>query len=1183
MSYIKGKEFLRRILIFILGFQSLYVSAQVYGPELVVNGDFGTVSTQGKNGDGGSGTHIYPTVSSSSIGVYYQPATQMYNGNNLVSLTLNTTATVGKPLASDQTSYTWGLNTLGPVKYYFPKINNGGKSTYQVPHGPDDGHYVIATTSRGMYGPPSYSYMDWPNTVYDRYETNQDAPTNYFMIVNADYDKTKCFYLQKISVVSGQAYRMSVDLVRLNMTGQITPNVAFIIDADKSKLTTVAAKSSTTLPTPGTWVNTYFDYVAPCSTTEVYVAFRNNEGGGGGNDLGLDNLSMKAIIPQIQATITSSGTGCAAVFTLTGSIVDSFKTGYSFKWQKKSGTTFVDISGQTTRTFTTNDAGVYRLAIYTTATSGCPMYSNEIVLVKNNGCVDTPKPVAVNDTYSIPEDTQLTANILQNDSPSELGGAITVTSFVIDGVTYPSGSTAQVYKNGVLAGVVSISQSGDLTFKSVPGMTLPQVMPDITYNISESGAGQAQAIVRITVTAKPVVTRIVADASCTLCPIKITMSGSNLLPGATYTLYRDNIKKGTFDEAYQVIFTEDVSGVLTYVVKDGSGTAVESVTVNVHPSVATWKTTAANDSWSNVDNWQSTTGGGYPVWCTDVTLPSNANIYPTLVASDACRDILFKSGAALGQVQYLLYRKAYVELLLDRNRWYMLGAPLRYMYSADYHGDMTWTNSMSPKIFMMYFNVTSNTNPDGRVGYRIGSFSAPFARLEEKVAAGNGFALWINGKDLEYDYADSNFPTGTPYKFPRRLSNGSDVLYSYHDANTGEWLYPSEALGRGAVSSIPDSLEWVANHDNLTATQKDNRFRFTFEENISAGNVPVAINAASTNVVGNPFLSYLDFDKFYADNSDKIYGYYRIWDGVKFYSYISSGATETWSGLSGLTTDASTSVVSRYIAPMQSFFVESKAGAVSLSFKPLNISTGGVSSSAALRASSSTDPTNVIRLNLTLSTDQSQTIVALRTGASASYKEGEDIEKLFAPGGQYAEIYTLTSDLKASEINILGVDTDSQDVELGIKTEKLGTGSISVKGVDEFDAYEKVLLVDKLLNKEYDLHKITSVSFEKTATSNLEKRFYLHLEKKVVAGVDDEIISPQNSLFLKKDGDKYTLVSTDSPILRVSVYDVLGRLVDEKVQTNALEVEIEEQSLEKGIYLIKARTSGAENIFKIVM
>ena len=105
------------------------MSAQIYGPELVVNGNFGSISTQGKNGDNSTGTHIYPGVSVSNIGTYYQPASSIYNeSGNLLSLTLNTTATVGKPLASDQTSYTWGLSTNGPTKYYFLREIMEGKA-----------------------------------------------------------------------------------------------------------------------------------------------------------------------------------------------------------------------------------------------------------------------------------------------------------------------------------------------------------------------------------------------------------------------------------------------------------------------------------------------------------------------------------------------------------------------------------------------------------------------------------------------------------------------------------------------------------------------------------------------------------------------------------------------------------------------------------------------------------------------------------------------------------------------------------------------------------------------------------------------------------------------------------------------------------------------------------------------
>ncbi|SHF62048.1 Ig-like domain-containing protein [Dysgonomonas macrotermitis] len=1190
MHYLKDKrKKLKGLLTLLLGLSILNVSAQIYGPEIIVNGDFGTISSVGKNGDNQKGSHIYPKVSTSLIGTYYQPATKLWYNNSLQTINANPTVTIGIPLTSSQTSYTWGLSETyrgnnNSNSYYLPRSSNNKSSGELVSHAPTDGYYVIATTTKGMLNLPVVNSNNWAVTMYDRYETNTASPTNYFMVVNADMDPSKIFYQQKVPVVSGQVYRMSVDLARLNNLSEIAPSVAFVIESSQSVLTTATPKRTIDLTTVATWGTTYFDYIAPCnvgSESAVYVAFRNNVKGGGGNDLVLDNLSMKAIIPQIKADITSTDTSCKAEFTLSGSVVGSFTTGYLYKWQKKVNSVFVDISGQTKGTFTTTEPGDYRLAIYTSATSACPMYSNVITLVKRGTCIDTPRPVAVDDYYAIRADQELTANILTNDSPSVQGAALTVVSFTVNGTKYPSGSSAQIFKDGVLAGVVSISQTGSLVFKSVPGLSLPQQMPDITYIISESNAGEDQAIVRITVTSPPSVKAAIADATCTQCPVHITISGSDLLPGPAYSVYLGDVKKATFDEAYHAMFTESLSGELVYSIMDGVGTVMRTVTVTVHPSSATWKAVAVNDSWSDPANWQTTTGGGYPIWCTDVTLPSVSNIYPTLVDADACRDIVFKSGAAVGQVQRLLYRKAFVELLLNRNRWYMLAAPLRYMYSADYHGDMTWTDAMSPKIFMMYFDVKTNLNPDGRRGYSVGNFSIPFADLEEEVDAGKGFALWVNGKEPGYDYADANFPAGTPYRFPRLLPNGSDVSYSYHDASTGEWLYPSESLARGVQTAVPDSLVWVANYANLSADQKDNRYRFAFEESYSNGSITVPVIPGATNIIGNPFMSYLDFNKFLADNADKVYGYYRIWDGVKFYSYILGGVSEAWGGLSGLTTDTSTSVTGQFVSPMQSFFIETKPGAESVSFKPANISTGGVSSSTALRATSE-GMSNVINLTLDFAGVSSRSIVALHQSASLNYKVGEDIKKLFAPGDQTPEIYTFSDDEVASDINVIGSTAETQTVSVGVRTAKTGSGTIKISGIETVDAYTEVVLEDRQLKKEYDLRKVSSVSFEKTVSGNLEDRFFLRLSKKPVSGISDEHLAAGGVFSVRKAPGKVEIESSGQMIRSVRVYNVSGQLIKYLPEVNNTYAEFDTYQF-KGAYLITVTTADGENTFKVTI
>lgn len=1166
---------------FFFTFFTFFSSAQVYGPEKVLQGNFETIDSKGKNGDSSGGENIYPLLDASKLGVYYQPAHTVFYNNILKEVDINPKVTIGRPIAATvgaTTSYKWGFNEswYSGVSNTLPNKSNKN-SWVVVPHAPNNGYYIVATSTNGMYNLPSLSDKAWPVILYDRYETDLNNPRNYFMVVNADQDPTKIFYSQEVQVESGQAYRMGLDLAQLNEVGT-APSVALVIDGDPAKLSTAKATKTMTMSKVGVWENTYFDYVAPCGVTKVYIAFRNNVNGGVGNDLALDNLSMKSIIPQIKSSSFDCSKG---TYILTASSPECFPAdAYLFQWQKKNGNVFTDISGATANTYTVSVVGTYRLSVYTKTTTNCRMYSNDISITKIDNCLGVVNPIARDDSYSILPATNLEGNVINNDSPGNAGASLSVVEYEVNATKYAAGTTAKIYKDNVMAGTITLNQDGSFIFRSIPGLSMPYTVPDITYTIAEASAGQASAKVKITIRARAAASITASyDASCTLCPIKVSLSGTGMSEGTNYSLYRGVERKGIFNTAYKLEFTESVSGTFGYTIKDEMGEDVKAFSMTVHPASATWKKNSVTTQWADSLNWESPSGTGTPIWCTDVTISENAVAYPVLQAGDACRDITLKNGASVGQIQQLLYRKAFVELTPQRNRWYMLSDPLRYIYSADYHGDMTWANAMSPKIFMMYFNVSNSQNPDGRTGYVVGDFSTPFSKLEEGLPTGKGFALWINGKANGLSYADTNFPTGTPYKFPRRLMDGSDVSYSYHDKTSGAWLTPVASLNRGEEASIPNDSIWVISHNNLSAQQKNNRYRFVFEESYSNGVSTVAVAGGTTNIIGNPFMSHIDFAKFAEDNADNMYGYYRIWDGSKFYAYISSGSSEMWSSLSGLSSEPTAESLSQFIPPMQSFFVETKPGKKSIVFKPQNISVGKAGASVELRSQSQA-LSDVLYLELSLNQIKSQTILAARKGASLKYAAGEDIKKMFSPGTDVPEIYTIANETEALEINLFGTSDQNITIPIGIRTNKTGTATITIKGIEAFTAYSDVILIDKLQKKEYDLRKTSSVSFDKTSNKNLEDRFSIQLAAKATSGIENETSEGEITITL---ANGIQIESAHSELNRIELFDLMGRVVfrKDKIDTNIYL--IDESVVGKGFYLLKADTSQGSKSFKIIL
>ena len=105
-------------------------------------------------------------------------------------------------------------------------------------------------------------------------------------------------------------------------------------------------------------------------------------------------------------------------------------------------------------------------------------------------------PVAVDNTYTTPEDVVLTANVLGNDSDVDAGNILAVQQYIVAGdvTVYPPGSTTTMTGKGTLV----ILTNGTLTF--TPVLNYAGTIPDISYTISDGIGGTASATVRITVT-----------------------------------------------------------------------------------------------------------------------------------------------------------------------------------------------------------------------------------------------------------------------------------------------------------------------------------------------------------------------------------------------------------------------------------------------------------------------------------------------------------------------------------------------------------------------------------------------------------------------------------------------------------------------------------------------------------
>lgn len=192
------------------------------------------------------------------------------------------------------------------------------------------------------------------------------------------------------------------------------------------------------------------------------------------------------------------------------------------------------------------------------------------------------------DVVPVAEDTQVTGNLLGNDSDLD-GPALTVTEFSIDGITYPAGTTVSLPE-----GTLVINLDGSFTFTPAPDYT--GLVPVATYTVSDGTLTDTATLTLGPITPindAPVVADDVAQTDQEQ-PIELNVltndhdvDGDALTvvfaasPNGTITINPD----GTL--SFQPAPGFSGSTTVTYTVSDGhGGFATAIVTIHVRPAVS---------------------------------------------------------------------------------------------------------------------------------------------------------------------------------------------------------------------------------------------------------------------------------------------------------------------------------------------------------------------------------------------------------------------------------------------------------------------------------------------------------------------------------------------------------------------------------------------------------------------
>jgi gliding motility-associated-like protein len=263
-----------------------------------------------------------------------------------------------------------------------------------------DGEYTIRKTAAPLDG----------SQIYPTWHTGFDHTGNggYMMVVNASFSAGKFYETRIDNLCSGTSIKFSAwiaNLLKLGSPDPLDPDVKFEI---KSAVSGTVLGTYTTGKinryTSYTWEQYGFDILLPPGETSVILTMYNNQVGGAGNDLALDDIEFSVCgaesSPFLTGTYQSSNTVCSnQPVIINGNIIKQVYNNPTFQWQSSADSiNWVNISGATQQDYIINNASAgdskyYRLLISEPANINAPNCRSVSRAVKLN--VFNPLPVSI--------------------------------------------------------------------------------------------------------------------------------------------------------------------------------------------------------------------------------------------------------------------------------------------------------------------------------------------------------------------------------------------------------------------------------------------------------------------------------------------------------------------------------------------------------------------------------------------------------------------------------------------------------------------------------------------------------------------------------------------------------------------------------------------------------------------
>lgn len=587
-----------------------------------------------------------------------------------------------------------------------------------------------------------------------------------------------------------------------------------------------------------------------------------------------------------------------------------------------------------------------------------------------------------------------------------------------------------------------------------------------------------------------------------------------------------------------------------------------SKTFIIHAAQTTWSPKGNSADWNVWENW---TNGVPVIGCTDVVIPGHSIAFPVLKpyeGSDeekpsdfnSCEGLHFEVDAEMLGAQHLNYKKAWVELELSLDRYYMLSAPLKGMYTGDFfvpkemygtqsNPDFTDLNETTspayrfgPRVYQRLWEcsapVVNPVNTNGATDAGKGNalvqvdetrWTPPFNALAQRYEKGMGFSLKAGKEDLPV--------TKVRFRFPKEHTQ----YFYYNDEGLETDLY--ETLDRTDNGRLfTDQITWPLVL-NYTLEAESNTF-----------------------LIGNPFMAHINIKKFLQENSSVTS--VKVYDGNAANSQILCGGELLTNG-----TDEWTS-----IAPMQSFFVTfaspAKTAQISFTEEMLETKNGGGQPLRIAPRTDAAEEKDELVIEACADSTKAYAKVVFNDASDTAYVPGEDAALLVDNEVKpQVAVYTV-ADGHAADIQ---QTPDVNRISIGLAMSKAAPLTVRLTG----RAAAQWKLYDAQTRRLYDLSVSDSVCLGRVDSN--AGRFTL-----VKAGTEGELNLKDQGLSVCRTSSGYVAVTSANqvPLTHCSVYAADGRLIS---QWEGEALSVENLKAESGVNLVRAiKSDGSSCSQKVI-